>query len=50
MSEKTTEELVGNPIVKCPNGKYKIGEGKCMYDSKKKALEVQRAIYAQKNK
>lgn len=25
------------PVRKCPNGKYKIGKGKCMYPSKKHA-------------
>jgi len=25
------------PVHKCPNGKYRIGNGKCMYDSKEKA-------------
>lgn len=25
------------PVLKCPNGKFRIGSGKCIYDSKKKA-------------
>lgn len=25
------------PVLSCGGGKYKIGSGKCMYDSKKKA-------------
>jgi len=25
------------PVNKCPDGKYRIGKGKCMYDSKAKA-------------
>jgi hypothetical protein len=25
------------PVLKCPNGKYRIGKGPCMYTSKEKA-------------
>lgn len=25
------------PVIRCPNGKFRIGHGKCMYDSKEKA-------------
>lgn len=34
------------PIYKCSNGKYRIGEGKCIYDTKEKATEVWQAIIA----
>lgn len=37
------------PVTKCPNGKWKIGSGECMYDTKEKALEVWRAILASGN-
>lgn len=25
------------PVLKCPNGKYRIGSGKCIYPTRKKA-------------
>jgi hypothetical protein len=34
------------PVLKCSNGKYRIGEGACIYDTKEKADEVWRAILA----
>lgn len=34
------------PVIKCSNGKYRIGEGKCIYDTKEKADEVWKAILA----
>lgn len=34
------------PVLKCNNGKYRIGEGACIYDTKEKANEVWRAILA----
>ena len=34
------------PVKKCPNGKYKIGHGKCMYTSKEKALRAYHAYLA----
>jgi len=37
------------PVYKCPNGKYKIGSGKCIYDTKEKATEVWQAIIAEGN-
>jgi len=37
------------PVSKCPNGKYKIGSGKCMYDSKAKAEKAYKAYLAQKH-
>ena len=38
------------PVHKCPNGKYRIGSGKCMYDSKEKAERAYAAYKAQKHK
>lgn len=35
------------PVLKCPNGKYRIGSGPCIYASKEKAEQVQKAIHAQ---
>ena len=38
------------PVYKCEsNGKYRIGDGECIYDTKEKAEEAMRAMYAQKN-
>lgn len=34
------------PVLKCPNGKYRIGGGKCMYVSKAKALRAYAAYRA----
>jgi hypothetical protein len=34
------------PVIKCSNGKYRIGEGACIYDTEKKATEVWQAILA----
>lgn len=39
------------PVYKCANGKWKVGKkGRCIYPTKKKAMEVYRAILAQKGK
>lgn len=35
------------PIYKCSNGKYRIGNGSCIYDTAGKAEKVYRAILAQ---
>lgn len=37
------------PVHKCPNGKYRIGSGKCIYDSKEKAERAYKAYLAQKH-
>lgn len=37
------------PVHKCPNGKYRIGNGKCMYDSKEKAEKAYKGYLASKN-
>jgi hypothetical protein len=34
------------PVLKCSNGKYRIGSGKCVYDTKEKAEKVWKAILA----
>ena len=35
------------PVYKCGNGKYRIGNGSCIYDTQGKAEKVYRAILAQ---
>lgn len=37
------------PVTKCPNGKWKIGSGKCMYDSKAKAEKAYKGYKAHKH-
>lgn len=37
------------PVKFCKNGKWKIGQGECIYPTKEKALEVWRAILASGN-
>lgn len=37
------------PVKKCDNGKYRIGEGECMYTSKSNAERAYRAYLAKKN-
>jgi len=34
------------PITKCPNGKYKIANGGCVYETEEKAMQVWKAILA----
>jgi hypothetical protein len=34
------------PVIKCSNGKYRIGSGACIYDTEAKATEVYQAILA----
>jgi hypothetical protein len=34
------------PVIKCSNGKYRIGSSDCIYDTEKKATEVWQAILA----
>lgn len=34
------------PVIKCSNGKYRIGSGFCIYDTKEKAEKVWKAILA----
>jgi hypothetical protein len=34
------------PVIKCSNGKYRIGSGACIYDSEDKATKVWQAILA----
>jgi len=34
------------PVIKCSNGKYRIGNGACVYDTEEKATEVWQAILA----
>lgn len=39
------------PVKKCLKNKmWKIGNGPCIYKTKKKAEEAQRAMYAKRNK
>jgi hypothetical protein len=44
------EVIVKMPVTKCANGKYRIGNGKCIYTSKKKAEKAYKAYIAKKNK
>ena len=37
------------PVSKCSNGKWKIGSGKCMYDSKEKAEKAYKGYMAKKH-
>ena len=37
------------PVSKCPNGKWKIGSGGCMYDSKEKAEKAYKGYLAKKH-
>lgn len=34
------------PVYKCPDGKYRIGSGKCMYSTKAKAIKAYAAYRA----
>ena len=34
------------PVIKCSNGKYRIGGGQCIYDTEEKAIEVWQALLA----
>lgn len=34
------------PVLKCSNGKYRIGSGACIYDTEEKATQVWQAILA----
>jgi hypothetical protein len=36
------------PVTKCPNGKYRIGSGPCMYTSEEKAQRAYVAYLAKK--
>lgn len=36
------------PVRKCPDGKYRIGSGQCMYDTKEKALAAYGGYRAKK--
>lgn len=37
------------PVKKCENGKWRIGEGKCMYETKEKAEKAYKAYLAKKH-
>lgn len=34
------------PVIKCSNGKWRIGSGECKYDTREKAVEIWEAILA----
>jgi len=38
------------PVTRCPNGKWRIGEGKCMYTSKEAAERAYRAYLNKQSK
>ena len=37
------------PVIKCKNGKWRVGQSDCIYETKEKAEEVWRAILASGN-
>lgn len=37
------------PVIKCKNGKYRIGSGDCIYDSKEKAERAYKAYLAKEH-
>jgi len=37
------------PVIKWGNGKWRVGQGQCIYDTKEKATEVYQAIISQGN-
>jgi hypothetical protein len=37
------------PVIKCGNGKWRVGQGQCIYETKEKATQVYQAIIAQGN-
>lgn len=34
------------PVIKCSNGKWKVGTGACIYETKEQAVKVYQAILA----
>ena len=38
------------PIARCPNGKWRIGNGRCMYTSKAAATSAYQAYLAKRGK
>lgn len=38
------------PVFQCPNGKWRIGNGQCLYETREQAERVWRAILAQRQK
>lgn len=37
------------PVKKCNNGKWRIGEGDCIYKTREKAIKAYRAYLAKKH-
>lgn len=37
------------PVVKCSNGKFRIGDGPCVYETREKAEKAMRAMYAEES-
>jgi len=37
------------PVIKCPDGKYRIGTGPCMYEKKEDADRAYKAYLAKKH-
>lgn len=35
------------PVIKCPNGKYRIGSGPCVYSTREAATKAYQAYLAQ---
>lgn len=38
------------PVIKCSNGKYRVGSGPCVYKTKAAAERANRAVQAKKRK
>jgi len=50
IDQKDQERIKRMPVKKCPNGKYRIGNGPCMYKTKADAERAYKAYLAKKNK
>lgn len=47
--QEQLEEVNDMPVRKCSNGKYRIGSGKCMYETRVAAERAYRAYLAKKH-
>ena len=46
--EINTKQFIVMPVIKCSNGKYRIGTGKCIYKTNAAAERAYRAYLAKK--
>lgn len=46
MLKKTCKSGVNMPCIKCSNGKWRYGNGGCVFETKKKCREAEQAIHA----